>query len=148
MEFNTCESIPKKAKTEKFFYSQVPYDVWTRKTLPDSAVRLYAAYHSFCKNKKIESGQSMTFVSLSKLAGLLDWSVSKVQRQQELLEKEGFITVKKRGQMKSNMIYLNKSWPKERPNDALNNPNDDSSKEANDAYKPLSSEDVNDLLNK
>ena len=148
MEFNNNEFIPEKVKTEKFYYSQVPYAVWTRKTLPDSAVRLYAAYHSFCKNKQIKLGKSKTFVSQFKLAELLGWGVKKIRINQKLLEKEGFIRAEERGQMRSKMIYLNKSWPKETPGEPQNNLNNDSSNETRDANEPLASEDINDLLNK
>jgi len=88
METNTNESIPKEVKTE-MLYSQVPYAVWTCKKLEDPAIRLYAAYHSFCNVKKISLGKSMTWVSQPTIAELLGWSIKKVRRYQQSLEKEG-----------------------------------------------------------
>ncbi len=148
MEFDIDDIIEKKTKKAAYFYSQVPQAVWTCKKLTDAAVRLYAAYHGNCKNKQINLGKSMTFISQYKLAGILGWDVRKVQRQQDLLEKEGFIRVEKRGLMMSNYIYLNEIKLNEEPKNAQNASENEFSKQTRNAKETLAPDDTGVVLNR
>lgn len=93
------------------YFAQIPQSLVRDPRISRSARLLYALYHSFAPEKKLQQ-KPITYISQKKLSSFMGCTIQSISNWTRELKESGWITVKKRG-WKSNYITLNPS-PKRR----------------------------------
>ncbi len=86
-------------------FAIIPLELLRDNTISPTARLVYALYHSYCSQKSM-SKESSTFVSQQRLANDLGKSRSFATNASGELVRNGWISVIRRGQGKSNIVVL------------------------------------------
>lgn len=106
MEVVDREPKRKKAKSNNFFYGQIPIELLKDKKVKDEAKVQYIIYHSYSKEKDLKTNKCQCFASQSRIAKDFNLSISKIRRNQNKLEKAGWVHVRRRGGVSTNIVTL------------------------------------------
>jgi len=86
-------------------YGQIPQQLLRDPNIPHAAKVLYGIYHTFAREKKLKD-EPQTFVSQKTVGSYMGLHPDRVGLHAHLLQTEGWLTVSRRGMMKSNIITL------------------------------------------
>ena len=88
------------------FFAQIPQELIRDPIIPHAAVRLWGIYHTYAQNTKDLKLNPLTFVSQETVAKDMGVHRNRVSYWTRYLEREGWLTVIRRGLNKSNVIIL------------------------------------------
>jgi len=93
---------------DRFYYAMIPQELIRDPNAPHAAVRLFGVYHTYAhrENTKDLMKNPVTFASQERIAKDVGIHRTRVSFWTRYLEKEGWITVIRRGWNKSNIIIL------------------------------------------
>jgi hypothetical protein len=86
-------------------FSQMPHELILNPRISIPARLLYGILHKFCRDKSLKK-TPWTFVSQKTIGELMNRHASSVCRYMKELERWGWITVKRRGLHRSNIVTL------------------------------------------
>jgi len=99
------DSETENKKSDNYFYACIPIELLFSKDLSDRAKLLYLIYHSYSKEKNLKKGCTC-FPSQLEVSKKGSWSLRKVRQAHAELRAGGWVSVKRRKGLKTNIVKL------------------------------------------